>query len=96
MEKIEKIVVSRTSRKNVMVFGIKSPFDIEILSCTNEDISVYMRSNISMKFQGKGNLSALKLEMCKRSITILFLFLKTIIFFLISASQFWATKVYQG
>lgn len=24
-----------------MIFGIKPPFDIEILSCTNEDISVY-------------------------------------------------------
>jgi hypothetical protein len=57
MEKIEKIVVSRTSRKNVMVFGIKSPFDIEILSCTNEDISVYMRSNISLGNQSLPRLN---------------------------------------
>jgi hypothetical protein len=57
MEKVEKIVVSRTSRKNVMVFGIKSPFDIEILSCTNEDISVYMRSNISLDNQSLPRLN---------------------------------------
>ena len=57
MEKVEKKVVSRTSRKNVMVFGIKSPFDIEILSCTNEDISVYMRSNISLDNQSLPRLN---------------------------------------